>query len=126
MRRPTNSGPRQRKGSPPAARVYETERRLCHAIIHRVLVELRYKDDLVWRTIAPYAVFHNAQGGVCLSCYQVSNPMQPQDDDEPRNFTVAEIVSLQLTDRHFLIDPRFNPRDRKYAHGSVICMVQFG
>jgi hypothetical protein len=86
------------------------------------MVELRYDDDVSYRLVAPYVVFEPESGDVCLSCYQVRNPEKPYDDHEPRNFTVAKITVLRLTETAFSVDPRFNRADPKYRNG-VLCSV---
>ena len=93
------------------------EQRLGEAINRRVLVELRYDDDMAFRLIAPYVVFQTEAGSVCLSCFQINNPGEPMDANEPRNFTVGKVSAVRLTDTRFAIDPRFNRHDPKYRHG---------
>jgi hypothetical protein len=103
-------------------RNWAAEATLCDAVRRRVHVELQYDQDASYRLIAPYVVFRPEDGDVCLSCYQVTNPAKPQDGHEPRNFTVAKIKGLRLTERPFTVDPRFNRADAKYRNG-VLCSV---
>lgn len=106
----------------PTPRNFGYEGMLCDAIAKRLLVSLRYEDDLQARSIAPYVVFETEASEVCLSSYQLSNPNKPHDGNEPRNFTVGKIASLQITETPFGIDPRFDRNDPKYRH-RVLCRV---
>lgn len=102
-------------------RVYEAQ--LCQAIAQKVRVQLKYADDLAYRTYEPYCVFTSTRGKVCVSGTQVINPEKPSDAWEPHNFEVGRIASLLLTGTNFKPDARFDPMDAKYQNG-IICKIQ--
>lgn len=107
----------------PAPRRRDLEQALCRAIEGRVLVRLRYKDDVVDRLIAPYGVYTSTKDKVNLACTQIDNPGKPLDRWEPRNLEVGLMRSVSLTDTKFQPDPRFDPSDSRYQNG-FICRVQ--
>ena len=106
----------------PAARRHDLERRLCEAVRARVLVRLRYKDDVSERLIAPYGVYTSTKDKVLLACTQIDNPGKPLDRWEPRNLEVGLMTSVTLTDEKFQPDPRFDPSDARYQNG-FLCRI---
>lgn len=107
---------------PPAPRRPDLEDTLCRAIRERVLVRLRYKDDLADRLFEPAAVYVSTRDKVCVSGVQIQNPADPMSNLEPHNFEVGKISALSLTDQGFVVDPTFDRFDPKYANG-IICSV---
>ncbi len=103
-------------------RNYGREQALCGAIRERRLVRLMYDDDRAARIFAPHAVYPSTTGKVCVSGVQLVNPDDPIGNQKPRNFEVALITHLVVTDTTFVPDRRFNPHDEQYREG-IICRV---
>lgn len=107
---------------PAAPRNYQAEKALCAAIKQRVLVRVRYKDDLQARLFAPYAVYEATTGKFLVMGTQISNPADPLHNYEPRNLEVGLIKGIEATSTPFTLDPRFNPNDDMYERG-FLCRV---
>jgi hypothetical protein len=93
----------------PAPRKEGFERTLCGAIRSKLLVELRYEDDIAARVFAPDVVYRSSKGKICTSG-RLFNAL----GTEPHTFEVGKIKTLAVTDRPFTPDPRFNLFDPKY------------
>lgn len=109
-------------GDQPAPRNLHFEHLLCQAVAGRLLVELRYDNDLQPRLFAPHIVYHSTTGRINVGGTQVENPQQPLDSFEPRIFEIGLIRTLRLTDTNFRPDRRFDPQDPLFRHG-IICSV---
>ena len=107
-------------GDLPAPRNLAFEENFCQAIRDRVLVKLRYEDDVAERTFAPHAVFHSLKNKVSVSGTQIKNPGKA--GDEPRYFEIGKVASATLTDCKFTPHPWFNRSDEQYRNG-IICSV---
>jgi hypothetical protein len=101
------------------------ENDLCKAIKNRLLVELRFGDDLLWRTFEPQAVYKTTQGNFCVSGVQLKNDNEPLEPSKPHNFTISKITSIRITETHFEFDPTFNPLNKKFSKG-IICRIESG
>jgi hypothetical protein len=99
----------------------DDQAKLCEAIKNSVLVELRYRDDIFDRTFAPMAVFRSSQDKVYVSGTQVISPADPRENNKPRNFVLADLRSVRLTDRPFTPMP-LDRTHRQYRKG-IICPV---
>ena len=106
----------------PAERHARFEELLCRAIAERVLVELRYDNEVPARLFAPHVVYRSTTGKINVSGTQLLNPGQPEDSYEPRIFEIGLIRTLRLTDTNFRPDARVDPEDPRYRNG-VICAV---
>lgn len=102
---------------------HDLERILCDAIADKVLVNLRYRDDVVDRLVAPYGVYTSTKDKVLLASTQVDNPGKPLDRWEPRNLEVGLMTVVRLTNTKFQPDPRFDPSDARYQNGFV-CRIK--
>jgi hypothetical protein len=103
-------------------RNFRFERDLCAAIARRVLVKLRYDDDVVERTYAAYGVYRSTKDKVLLCGTQIDNPVESLYRFEPRNLEVGKIRSLSLTSNTFIPDRRFDPHEERYSKG-FICRI---
>ena len=106
----------------PAERQLRFEELLCRAIADRVLVELRYDNEVLPRLFAPHVVYRSTTGKINVSGTQLLNPDQPENSYEPRIFEIGLIRTLRLTDTSFRPDARVDPEDPRYRNG-VICAV---
>ena len=113
--RPTPS----EEGSPGRRSVY-LESLLCIAIRRRVLVILQLKEYIAERLFEPTVVYLSSKHRLSVAGIQIADPGKPLNGLEVRDFEVAEIRSVLLTERAFVIDPVIDRFDGKYANG-IIC-----
>ncbi|MDP3673769.1 MAG: WYL domain-containing protein [Novosphingobium sp.] len=92
------------------------EQELCRAIEHRVLVDLRYDDDLQARTFAPYVVYRTSNGKVCVFGMQIPDRAGPSDRTDPHNFEVGRIRDVSLLATRFERDPHFDLSNARYRN----------
>lgn len=111
-----------KKQESPASRRLDFESTLCEAVRKRLVVRLRYKSELNWRTYEPHAVFHSPTGKILAVGTQTRDDSSPLNAPEPRNFEVGLIGQISITDETFNPDPRFSSFGEDYGHG-VICAV---
>ena len=109
----------KKESKQPAPRNLAHETSLCGAIRGRLLVRLRYDDDVLDRLFAPYAVYRSANDKVLVTGVQIENPAEPIERFEPRNLEVGKITALEITDSTFIPDRRFNLHDDKYQNGFI-------
>jgi hypothetical protein len=102
-----------------APRNLSLEAEIASAIARRRLVELRYRDELVSRIVAPHVLFHSTKDKVCLSGQQIEVPGEPWTGYEPRTFEVGLVADLRITDETFTPDPRFARSDERYRNGII-------
>jgi len=102
---------------------HDWETLLCRAIQDRLQVELRYKDDTLYRAFSPYAVYNSTQNKVNVSGTQTANPNAPLKPASPHVFEVGNITALRVSGDHFEPDPRFDSFDARYQNG-IICSIQ--
>lgn len=118
-------GPSKSKAKRPveiAPRNFQNERLLCESIAKLHVVTFRYKDDVLSREFEPAAVYHSANGKVCVSGEMTKNPNDPTDRLGPHNFEVGLMSSITVTLTKYIPDNRFNRYDPKYRNG-IICSV---
>jgi hypothetical protein len=106
----------------PAERQLRFEELLCRAVADRVLVELRYDNEVLPRLFAPHVVYRSTTGRINIAGLQLLNPGQPEDSYEPRIFEIGLIRTLRLTDTSFRPEGRVDPEDPRYRNG-IICSV---
>jgi hypothetical protein len=94
----------------PKPRKPEFERLLCEAIIKKLIVELRYDDDIVPREFAADVVYPSSPGKMSVA----GRLPKSVGEWEPRIFEIGKIKSLAVTTRLFKPDRRFNLLDPKY------------
>ena len=97
-------------------------RDLCAAIKARLVVQIRYQQQLTSRAFAPHVVYRTEENSVVVGGIQRENPQKPLERNVVRTFTVADISSIAVTKLRFNPDRRFAPHDAKYR-GRVICSV---
>jgi hypothetical protein len=112
----------QQKGSF-TPRNFDFERKLCGAISKAFRVRLQYDDDHAFRLFEPYAVYESTANKVLVVGQQIENLEKPYDRFEPRNFEVAKIRSLSISETTFSPNRNFNPQDKRYANG-FICRIK--
>lgn len=108
------------QSSPAAPRRIDLERILCDAMAKKVLVHLRYDDDVASRSFQPEVLYHSTTHKVLVAGVQVNNPEKPLDQLEPRFFEVGKMTSVTITDSPFVRAPDYNRFDARYANG-IIC-----
>lgn len=106
----------------PAMRRRDLEATLCDAIRKKLVVRLRYKTEMNWRTYEPHAVFCSSTGKINVSGTQTKDQALPNCQPEPRFFEVGLIKQIEVTMDHFEPDYRFNSFSKEYASG-VVCAV---
>ena len=103
--------------------VFNAQQTLCDAIAKRKIVRIRYDDDLVARTYAPHIVYRTSKGNILVAGTQINNPAEPLERNEPRNFDLDKITSIDVTDEVFQPHPHFDPHDKRYRYGTV-CVIR--
>jgi len=104
----------------PVARNLALETQLCKAIKARVLVQLRYKDDVADRLFEPFSIYITSRGKFCVDGSQKNTANNTEAG--PHNFEVGHIRHLKTTDTAFVPPPSLSSRGEKYRHG-VLCAV---
>jgi hypothetical protein len=104
-------------------RRFDWETILRNAMQAKVLVNLRYKDDLADRLYQPEGMWETEDGGVYVAGVQLRNPNKTGEDGVPHNFTVGKIATVRLTDASFPHRVRFDRFNAKYG-GRVMCAAQ--
>lgn len=109
---------------PAAPRNFGYERTLCEAISKLAVVELKYDDDIQWRTYEPHCVHHSTddQNQVNVFGHQARNPNKPLDKPASRNFEVGEIAAIRITDAKFQ-RPREFDRNAPLFKAGIICCI---
>lgn len=105
-----------------APRNLSLEQLICKAIRQRVILELKYQDDALFRSFEPTAVYRTSQHKVFVSGVQIKNRNDLLDNSGPHNFEVGLIKDVRLTGISFSPGSRFNRLDPRYRNG-VICSI---
>ncbi|AWC25549.1 hypothetical protein CO731_05047 [Aminobacter sp. MSH1] len=95
---------------------------LCDAIKGKNVITIRYDDDILERTFAPYIVYRSTKNNVLVAGYQINNPAEPFENNEWRNLTVDKLKAISITNDTFRVDVEFDPFHERYR-GRVICHV---
>jgi hypothetical protein len=104
---------------PPAPRNAAYERMLCGATDMRVLVALRYEDDVAERTFGPDVVYHSPSGKVLADGTQMQNPAEPSKNNTFHCLEVGKIASARLIQTPY--QPAvINRSDSRYRMG-ILC-----
>lgn len=98
------------------------EQHLCNAIRQKKAVKLRYQGDFSDRLYHPYIVYETDKGKVLVHGKQISNPSKPMEGPQPHKFEIGLIISIQLTDATFVVDPNFDPTRTEYV-GKTKCVI---
>ena len=107
----------------PEIRNLALEKQLCGAIQRHRVVRLKYADDPLWRTFQPQAVYESTVGHINVTGIQTRNDADlMQTEPEPRNFELARIVAVEVTDEEFDFDPAFDASEERFAQG-LICLI---
>jgi len=115
--------PREPK-EPAAPRDVSTERTLCEAIASLSVVELKYKDDLLWRRYEPHCVHHSSADQSQVNVYGelTADPNTSNLKLGPRNFEVGRITAIRITDAKFQRPREFDRFAALYSAG-IICSL---
>jgi hypothetical protein len=105
---------------PPLRRSVYLESLLCIAIRRRVLVKLHMREYVAERLFEPTVLYLSRKHQLCVSGIQIADLEKPLNDLEARNFEIAEIRSVLLTEQAFVIDSVIDRSDDRYANG-IIC-----
>lgn len=95
---------------------------LANAIAKRVLVTIRFENDLYDRLIVPYGIYKSVRDEIFLVCMQVDDPGKPLDSWKPRNFEVQLMTCVKLSGMRFQPDTRFDSHDARYGNGFICCV----
>jgi hypothetical protein len=84
-------------------------------------VELRYQDDVLFRTFEPHIAFYAEKGGndKCVAGIQTANANQKQHEPELKIFDLSDIRDWRRTDRTFNPSPILDLFDRRYSNGII-------
>lgn len=102
--------------------IINAQETLCSAIHKRLVVELKYDKDTLWRTYAPHTVFRTEKNSVVVSGFQIANPNDPKDSNQFRTFTVSNLTGLKITEELFTPDNTGKGLRSKQGF-KVICTV---
>jgi|GEM_PF-2942362 len=104
-------------------RNFELEAELCGAIQKHRVVRLRYAGDEMWRYFQPQAVYWSTTDRINVTGIQTRNEGRPEvAEPEVRNFELAQIAAVEVTDEEFEYDPSFDPTEERFANG-IICLI---
>lgn len=99
------------------------EQDIKEAVRQKLVMYVRYEGDFTDREFEPYILYRSTTGKMTVAGYQNSNPAEPLERDQWRNFTISKLQAIQLTNATFTVDHRFDPADKRYSNG-VICHVK--
>lgn len=95
----------------PTPRRPDLEKLLFEAIRSKTVVTLRYDGQPTEHSFEPHGVYVSGEQRYCVTGQVVRSGL--------RNFEIARIDALQLTDKAFTPRAGFDPRDAEYAQGIV-------
>lgn len=116
---PRNPFAAKAAAAPAAPRRFDFERIVADAIDARLLLSLRYDDDILARTFQPAVLYHSSGDKVCVSGLQISNPAESRENGEPRVFEVGKMRTVEVTDQPFGQPATFDRSDKRYAGGII-------
>ena len=111
-----SAGKQQETDEPPERRP-DLEELICEAIRQRRLLHLSYDSDLKARIFAPYILFHDRRGRVCVAGYQAALGGM-------RTFSLHKVQRVEITDDPFMPDPNFSSASVDFGHEGIICSVE--
>ncbi len=108
----------------PAPRSLATEQSLSKAIGGLQVVELKYRDDLLWRTFNPHCLFYSAADQTEVHVYGdlTANPNDPRAKLGPRDLEVGRITAIKLNDAQFQRPREFDRFAAKFKAGIITCI----
>lgn len=98
----------------------DAERAICEAVKKRVVVELKYDDDLYFRQYEPVVVYRSSKQRTLVDGYETSNPNDSSFRPDWHTFGIDKIKDIRLTSTSFVPNSGFNRSDARYKHG-IIC-----
>ena len=78
------------------------------------------KDRVAERLFEPTVVYLSRAHKLCITGAEIADPAMPLQNLEVRNYDIAAIRSVFLTEQAFVVDLVFDRFDGKYANG-IIC-----
>ena len=118
----TPSSARDRRPVWPAARNHGFEHALADAARRQMAVKILCKGDEFYRTFEPHILFTGQARQVFVGGNQTEDPAQPGEVNQWTAIEVGRLRDVQVTDRPFKVDSRFDRSDPQYSQG-VICSV---
>ncbi len=118
----TPSSARDKRPAWPAPRNYGFEHTLADAARRKMAVKLLLKGDNLYRTFEPHILYMSQTRQVFVAGNQVENPADPAEANQWQAPEVGRIRDVQITDRAFRVDSRFDRTEPQYSQG-VICAV---
>ena len=107
----TPAGARDRRPAWPAARNHGFEHSLADATRRQVAVKILCKGDEFYRTFEPHILFTGQARQVFVGGIQTEDPAQPGEANSWQAIEVGRLRDVELTDRRFRVDPRFDRTD---------------
>lgn len=97
---------------------------LCDAVSKKLVIRLRYDNDLQWRTFEPQAVFTTTADNLDVTGIQTSNPNSlSHTERKVRNFALSMVKAIEVTQTQFKFDPTFDRTHKRFAHG-IFCYIK--
>ena len=121
VRRPN----KPKKADPAATRNLILEQQLCQAISALNVVELKYEQELQWRTFEPHCVHTSSVDPNQVNVYGnlTADPNKPNPKLGPRNFEVGKVSAINITNAKYQFPAEFD-RFAPLFKGGIICCVQ--
>jgi hypothetical protein len=90
-------------------------------VASRIVVELRYQNDMLFRTFEPHIAFYAEKNSneKCVAGIQTANANELQNEPEVKIFNLNDIRDWRRTDRRFNPSPIFDRFDRRYSNGII-------
>jgi hypothetical protein len=109
---------------PAAPRSFSTEQALCQAISSLAVVELKYKDDRLWRTFEAHCVHYSSADQQQVNVYgeMTADPNEARPKLGSRNFEVGRIAALRITGAKFQRPREFDRFAPLYKAGIICCL----
>lgn len=90
------------------------------AISQKQSIKIRYGDDDKPRHFDPYVFYqHKGTGNYLIHGLQTLDPNKPDFQPKPRTFKLAEIQSVEMSDRHFEPETNFDADQMKEVEGII-------
>jgi len=104
--------------------IQQLKNTLCDAVSKRLVIQLKYDDDLRWRSFEPQAVYQSTADNLDVTGIQTQNPNSlTPSERKVRNFTLSRIKVVEVTQTQFEFDPTFDSTHKRFAHG-VFCYIK--
>lgn len=105
-----------------SVRNYSYEHALCSAIRDRVLIWVRYKDDIAARLFEPHCVYRSTKYKYSLAGIEIENHRDLRGATRATVFEIGHLRALELTGHGFITTPKFDRFDSRYRNGIICCI----